>query len=271
GGVYLVNFLNVYGPGLAILFVVFVEAAGVFWFYGVDNFSKDIEEMIGHKPGIFWRVCWTYISPIFLLIIFVFSLLEYDKMLGDEYRYPEWSTAVGWILTMSSILCIPTFMIYKFIRTPGGLFHRVRTIFKPETTMPTAIPGQIISGSGVFWFYGVDNFSKDIEEMIGHKPGIFWRVCWTYISPIFLLIIFVFSLLEYDKMLGDEYRYPEWSTAVGWILTMSSILCIPTFMIYKFIRTPGGLFHRVRTIFKPETTMPTAIPGQIISGSGTAV
>lgn len=64
GGVYLVNFLNVYGPGLAILFVVFVEAAGVFWFYGVDNFSTDVESMIGHRPGLFWRICWAYISPV---------------------------------------------------------------------------------------------------------------------------------------------------------------------------------------------------------------
>lgn len=62
------NFLNVYGPGLAILFVVFVEAAGVFWFYGVDNFSADIEEMIGERPGIFWQICWKYISPVFLLV-----------------------------------------------------------------------------------------------------------------------------------------------------------------------------------------------------------
>lgn len=72
GGVYLVNFLNVYGPGmaclecssfsfttnhnfspgLAILFVVFVEAAGVFWFYGVDRFSADIELMLGEKPSL---------------------------------------------------------------------------------------------------------------------------------------------------------------------------------------------------------------------------
>lgn len=64
GGVYLVNFLNVYGPGLAILFVVFIEAAGVFWFYGVDNFSTDVESMLGQRPGIFWRVCWMYISPV---------------------------------------------------------------------------------------------------------------------------------------------------------------------------------------------------------------
>lgn len=60
--------LNVYGPGISILFVVFVEAAGVCWFYGVDRFSHDVEKMIGHRPGIFWRVCWNYISPVFLLV-----------------------------------------------------------------------------------------------------------------------------------------------------------------------------------------------------------
>ena len=62
------NLLNVYGPGISILFVAFVEAAGVCWFYGVDRFSHDIEKMIGHRPGIFWRVCWNYISLVFLLV-----------------------------------------------------------------------------------------------------------------------------------------------------------------------------------------------------------
>lgn len=117
----MVNFLNVYGPGLAILFVVFVEAAGVFWFYGVDNFSTDVESMIGERPGLFWRVCWMYISPTFLLVIFIFSLLGYEDMLGEEYIYPEWSIVVGWILTLSSILCIPIYIIYKILITPGTI------------------------------------------------------------------------------------------------------------------------------------------------------
>lgn len=115
------NFLNVYGPGLAILFVVFVEAAGVFWFYGVDNFSDDVESMLGQRPGIYWRVCWMYISPVFLLVIFIFSLLGYEEMLGEEYEYPEWSIALGWILTLSSILCIPLYIIYKILITPGSI------------------------------------------------------------------------------------------------------------------------------------------------------
>lgn len=121
GGVYLVNFLNVYGPGLAILFVVFVEAAGVFWFYGVDNFSTDVESMLGQRPGLFWRICWMYISPVFLLVIFIFSLLGYEEMLGEEYEYPEWSVALGWILTLSSIVCIPLYIVYKILITPGTI------------------------------------------------------------------------------------------------------------------------------------------------------
>ncbi|CAH2255074.1 jg7226 [Pararge aegeria aegeria] len=61
GGVYLVDLLNVYGPGLAILFVVFAEAAGVCWVYGVNRFSEDVRTMLGHTPGWFWRACWSYI------------------------------------------------------------------------------------------------------------------------------------------------------------------------------------------------------------------
>lgn len=74
------NFLNVYGPGLAILFVVFVEAAGVFWFYGVENFSNDIKQMLGHRPGLFWRICWGYISPVFLLVSSFFFIYLNNKI-----------------------------------------------------------------------------------------------------------------------------------------------------------------------------------------------
>ncbi|KAG5893170.1 hypothetical protein JTB14_000430 [Gonioctena quinquepunctata] len=132
GGVYLVNMLNIYGPGLAILFVVFVEAAGVCWIYGTDNFSRDIEKMIGHRPGLFWRICWKYISPVFILIIFVFSLLSHEDMLGTEYTYPEWSLKVGYVLTASSIMCIPLYIVYRFAIMPGNFKQKWKMTWKPE-------------------------------------------------------------------------------------------------------------------------------------------
>lgn len=118
-----------YGPGLAILFVVFVEAAGVFWFYGVDKFSADIEEMLGQKPSLYWRICWRYISPTFLFVILIFSIWNSGDMLGPEYYYPPWAYPLGWVLTLSSVICIPLYMIYKFDRTRGS-FKRVSLIFE---------------------------------------------------------------------------------------------------------------------------------------------
>jgi len=35
---------------------------------GVDRFSEDIERMMGFKPGIYWRLCWKFVSPVFLLV-----------------------------------------------------------------------------------------------------------------------------------------------------------------------------------------------------------
>lgn len=35
---------------------------------GVDRFSDDIEEMIGQRPGTYWRLCWKFVSPCFLLV-----------------------------------------------------------------------------------------------------------------------------------------------------------------------------------------------------------
>ena len=65
---YLVDLLDVYGPGIAILFVVLVEAVGVCWCYGTVRFSNDIQSMLGFRPGPFWRITWAYISPLFLLV-----------------------------------------------------------------------------------------------------------------------------------------------------------------------------------------------------------
>ena len=65
---YLVDLLNVYGPGIAILFIVFVEAMGLSWCYGTQRFSDDIESMLGFQPGPFWKITWAYVSPIFILV-----------------------------------------------------------------------------------------------------------------------------------------------------------------------------------------------------------
>lgn len=42
---------------------------------GITQFCNDVKEMLGFTPGWYWRVCWVAISPIFLLVSFLYSFL----------------------------------------------------------------------------------------------------------------------------------------------------------------------------------------------------
>ncbi|CAG0895657.1 unnamed protein product [Darwinula stevensoni] len=128
GGVYVVELLNAYGPSIAILFVVFVESAGICWIYGASNFCNDITQMLGFAPSLFWRICWTCISPVFILVIFVMTLWEHENLVG----YPSWANGVGWVLTASSITFIPAYILYMFTVTPGSFRQRLVKMVKPE-------------------------------------------------------------------------------------------------------------------------------------------
>ena len=45
----------------------------------------------------------------------------FDK---SQYVYPTWARAVGWILGLSSVLCVPIFAI-KTLASYNGTFKRV--------------------------------------------------------------------------------------------------------------------------------------------------
>ncbi|XP_054707444.1 sodium-dependent serotonin transporter-like [Uloborus diversus] len=144
GGYYVVNLLDSYGTSMSLLFVVFVEAAAVCWIYGADKFSGQIGEMLGSRPGIFWRVCWKYISPVFILVIFVFALVGYKDLKLETYEYPQWSIALGWTLTTSSIACIPAYIAYYLLTQPGTFLERLIRGVSPGPSnvsqKPTPIP-----------------------------------------------------------------------------------------------------------------------------------
>jgi len=54
-------------------------------------------------------------------ILFVLSIVAYEGLSLEGYVFPFWSEVVGWMVTGSSLICIPAYMIYSFIVTPGSL------------------------------------------------------------------------------------------------------------------------------------------------------
>ncbi|KAG8520103.1 Sodium-dependent serotonin transporter, partial [Galemys pyrenaicus] len=138
GGAYVVKLLEEYATGPAVLTVALIEAVAVYWFYGITQFCSDVKEMLGFSPGWFWRICWVAISPLFLLFIICSFLMSPPQLRLFQYNYPHWSIVLGYCIGTSSFICIPTYITYRLIITPGTLKERIIKSITPET--PTEIP-----------------------------------------------------------------------------------------------------------------------------------
>uniref|UniRef100_A0A7N6C0H5 Transporter n=1 Tax=Anabas testudineus TaxID=64144 RepID=A0A7N6C0H5_ANATE len=132
GGIYVLTLLDKYAAGTSILFGVLIEAIGVSWFYGVDRFSEDIQRMMGFKPGLYWRLCWKFVSPVFLLFVVIASTVTSSGLKYDDYTFPYWSNLVGWGVAMSSMLFVPSYAIYKLLSVPGTFKERLAYGITPE-------------------------------------------------------------------------------------------------------------------------------------------
>lgn len=131
GGFYFFQLLDRYAAGYSILIAVFFEAIAVSWIYGCNRFCDDICDMIGFRPGIYWRVCWVFVAPIFLLFIIVYGLIYYEPLQYENYVYPDWANSLGWCIAGSSMSCIPLMAIYKLCVTPGSIGQRFKTLTTP--------------------------------------------------------------------------------------------------------------------------------------------
>uniref|UniRef100_A0A8C1T3G7 Transporter n=1 Tax=Cyprinus carpio TaxID=7962 RepID=A0A8C1T3G7_CYPCA len=113
GGIYVFTLLDHFAAGTSILFGVLIEAIGISWFYGVDRFSDDIQEMIGQRPGLYWRLCWKFVSPCFLLFMVVVSFATFNPPKYGSYYFPAWATMLGWCLSISSMIMVPLYAFYN--------------------------------------------------------------------------------------------------------------------------------------------------------------
>ncbi|KAL0277756.1 UNVERIFIED_CONTAM: hypothetical protein PYX00_004932 [Menopon gallinae] len=89
GGIYTFHLFDTYAAGISLLCCALFEAIAVSWFYGLEKFGDDVEAMIGIRPGLYWRICWKFISPIFIIGVVMFGLFYHQSLQYGEYRYPS--------------------------------------------------------------------------------------------------------------------------------------------------------------------------------------
>ncbi|VUZ42391.1 unnamed protein product [Hymenolepis diminuta] len=135
GGYYILTLFDTYGAPFSILFIVFCESVALCWCYGVGRFSRDVESMLGFKPGWFWRICWTAISPVFMLSIFILNIVSFVppdiSVMGDTIKAETWVQIISWLLVFSSLIPIPVCATIMFIRSHGTFTERLKALFTP--------------------------------------------------------------------------------------------------------------------------------------------
>ncbi|XP_017400891.1 sodium- and chloride-dependent GABA transporter 2 isoform X1 [Cebus imitator] len=138
GGMYVFQLFDYYAAsGMCLLFVAIFESLCVAWVYGARRFYDNIEDMIGYRPWPLIKYCWLFVTPAVCTATFLFSLIKYTPLTyNKKYTYPWWGDALGWLLALSSMVCIPAWSLYRLGTLKGPFRERIRQLVCPAEDLP---------------------------------------------------------------------------------------------------------------------------------------
>uniref|UniRef100_A0A8C2UA39 Transporter n=1 Tax=Coturnix japonica TaxID=93934 RepID=A0A8C2UA39_COTJA len=128
GGMYIFQLFDYYAAsGTCLIFLAIFEVICVGWVYGANRFYNNIEDMIGYRPWPLIKICWLVFTPGLCLAVFFFSLIKYTPLkYNNSYVYPPWGYMLGWLMALSTMVCIPLYVIFILLRTKGSLKQVLR-------------------------------------------------------------------------------------------------------------------------------------------------
>ncbi|GFS04852.1 transporter [Elysia marginata] len=118
-GFYWLELFDTFLGTYQLIFIGLMESIAVGWVLGTERFSDDIQFMIGHRPGILWKLAWKIFSPVVLSILLIGSLVfkfsepltyrVYNKNTTqmDDSSYPWYALLICAALFLSSMLWPP--------------------------------------------------------------------------------------------------------------------------------------------------------------------
>uniref|UniRef100_A0A8D8MEV7 Transporter n=1 Tax=Cacopsylla melanoneura TaxID=428564 RepID=A0A8D8MEV7_9HEMI len=126
-GNYVFILFDSYSGNFPLLIIAFFECIAVAYIYGLKRFADDIEMMTGSRPNLYWLLCWKYISPAVMLVIFTSSLMDLflgqagyaawnaEKGITETKEWPTWALLMIAFLIFVSVLWIPLVAILRVL------------------------------------------------------------------------------------------------------------------------------------------------------------
>lgn len=133
GGQFLLTLVDFYGASMIALILGIFELYVLGWVYGVDRLCRDVEFMLGRKVGLYWRICWSIVTPLIMTVILIYFFATYEQLTYNGVLYPNWAYALGWTISCFGVLQLPIWMIVAIFQQPSGTFsERFMNAFKPK-------------------------------------------------------------------------------------------------------------------------------------------
>lgn len=119
--------MDSFAGNFPLLIIALFECLAISYVYGIKRFSDDIELMTGSRPGLYWLICWKYISPMAMITILTASFIElmtngstypaWDAVKGitESKEWPHWCIVLAIFLILVSVLWIPIVALTRFV------------------------------------------------------------------------------------------------------------------------------------------------------------
>lgn len=56
---------------------------------GVNRICQDTEFMTGRNPGLYWRICWGFLTPLLMGAILLYTFATYEPIKYKDNYYPD--------------------------------------------------------------------------------------------------------------------------------------------------------------------------------------
>lgn len=112
----MLTLIDFFGGTLLIFSLAMFEMIAVFWIYGIENFCLDIEYMTGRKSSLYWRICWTIVTPLFMIFIFIYSMAAFVPLKYSGWSYPDGLMALGWAIYGLGFALFPVLFVAALMR-----------------------------------------------------------------------------------------------------------------------------------------------------------
>uniref|UniRef100_A0A4W3GII1 Sodium-dependent proline transporter-like n=1 Tax=Callorhinchus milii TaxID=7868 RepID=A0A4W3GII1_CALMI len=127
GGIYWFTLIDAYSTSFGLIIITMFMCLGIAFFYGVNQFCRDIVDMICLCPPwcskllLYFKACWALFTPLLLLFILMYLFVEmYNTPLRyGSYEYPPWGKALGVCLGVLSCIQIPTWAAVAVLKESG--------------------------------------------------------------------------------------------------------------------------------------------------------